>query len=908
MVTEVRLFGSPSYRVSGEWRPLPLDKRGALLALLAHEQDGWQRPRLAQLFWPGATPAQGRVNLRGLLARVKAADARLRLSLHDEWVRWPVHCDSREFREAVSEERWLDAVASSKAPLLDLELPEFGEVGAWMSLERCELEAMYQAAAVHAAEQLAAAGHFQQVESLWRRALERDPYEQAAVDAALRLARRFPQLGAPALRVLQRFTVRLHADLGVPPPEDLRRLAQELRASAPGAANRPAGRTPVIPGSPTPARAPPTSRAATLPAPTVPLVQRDVELAEVVNLFTASAERCVTIVGAGGSGKTQLALQAARQLSRSGIGDVWFVPLSGITAGDLLIPTVAHAVGVQVQGSTPVGDQLMAYLRHRKALLVLDNLEQLPSSGGWIASVLSACEHLRVLGTSRAPLVGAAGEIYELQGMHYPADETDPNFVEYDAVRLFLLRLRQARPKFTLAATDLPALIAVCRAVGGAPLGIELAAAWTSLLTLPEIAEALEAGISVRDQELQDVPARHLSLRTAFEHSWRLLTADEQRALAALSVFAGGFTSEAAELVSRSGPSVLTALLGWSLVRRSGAGRFDPHPLIRQFAANALAADSTSQETALSLHASYYAAHVDRLGRWFRGGAQQVRSLAGVADELGNVRTAWDYARRQQDQGLLEQFLPMFHLYEIRGLYQEGAENFRLSAAALPEKSTVRARCLTAQSVLLGRLGELEQSRLVVEESLSILADANETDGLTLLHLGVVEYLEGDVERASTTWKRTAYQAAKVGDAWSRAGAIGNLGLVAWRLGHTATARRLLRQRFSRGNETQDRWGDSMGHMILAELELELGDLTAAADHLNQGLHLARSIAQQPMLLKGLHLQGCLALSLGDQEAAATSFSECADSARALGDEAWLATALGELTALDRSAPAAARP
>lgn len=900
MHTEVRLFGSPSYRVADEWRPLPLDKRGVLLALLAHAEDGWPRTRLIKLFWPHATAAQGRVNLRGLLTRVRDVDPVQRLTLHGERLEWDVRCDTRDFRAAVVEERWLDAIGTYSAPFMrDMELTEVDEINAWIELERRELDNGFGLASDRAAEAFAAAGALQAVEDIWQKAIERDPFDETVVESALRLATRYSPLAVAALRLLDRFTTHMRDCLEAEPSSHVTRLGSGLRDNE---SLREAGIGPVPVTS---QRAPPPHhgvRRTGLPAAITPVVHRDVEMAQVANLLESAADRCVTIVGPGGIGKTQVALQTARHLATNAHTECWFVPLSGIDSDELIDTAVAQSTGVRLHGSTPAGKQLLAHFRDRSALLVLDNLEHLPGSAAFIEKLLEACPGVRILATSRAPLrSGAAdsiGETFALAGMSYPDDPNAPEFEEHDGVALFLLRARQATASFRLHQAERPDLITICRAVGGAPLGIELAAAWVGSLTLADIARALTTADNGLDRELLDVPTRHWSLRAAFDQSWRLLSATERSALAALSVFSGGFTAEAAEHVSASGPRTLAALVEWSLVQLVGQGRFDLHQLIKQFALQYLNADLATENAARDRHTQYYADLVAREGRWFRGGAAQVRALEVVYDDLANVRTAWEHARAERDAVALTSFLPMFHVYEIRGLYREGAETFGLSAAALPTRSKARALSLTGQSVLLGRQDRLAECRATIDESLAILDELGETDGLTLLHLGVLEYMEGDVEAAAATWKRTAAEAERLGDAWSRNGAVSNLGVLTWNQGDTTTARELFHEGMPQGPEQEDRWSLSMSLVNLGALDIQTGDLESAEAHLTAALSTATSISQQPMVLETHYQLGRLAIVKGDMSTAAEHFTRCADEAEASGDEHWLAAAREQLASL----------
>lgn len=900
MSIQVRLFGSPSFCLADQWLPLPLDKRGALLAMLAHSEEGWSRSRLAKLFWPTTSTGHGRVNLRALLARLRTLDIDADLSLVGERLAWHVTCDSREFRVAMREERWLDATSLSTAPLLrDMDLLETHEVSTWIDLERQDLEASYRLAVVRAADLLAGIGDLPRVVDLWRTAFERASFDEVSMESCLRLALRHAELSATALRLNDKFAARLNADFGIAPSTDLERLAQQLRSDVSAGTRLTDSRITADNMASLPAIG--TAKQRRLPAPVAPLVNRELEVAEIADLIRLPYNRAVVIVGPGGIGKTQLALQVARQLEASSRDGCWFVPLAGIESVELCAAEVARVVGVHLHGPASATSQLLAYFRDRVTLLVLDNLEQLPGSGAFIDGLLAHAPGLRILSTSRSPLPRTASTPFDLDGMPYPEDALDDRFNDYTAVRLFTMRARQTEPRFTLSEADRSALLAICRSVGGAPLGIELAAAWVGVLALGDIAEALEAGSNELDREFLDAPVRHRSLKAAFDHSWRLLNDTERRTTAALSVFVGGFTAEAAEQVTGCGPSVLATLLGWSLISRAGEGRFDLHQLVRQFAANELKVGAQEEAAVRRRHANYYTGLVEREGRHLKGGTSQVRALEVVANDLRNVRAAWAHALAERDDEALEKLLPMVHVFEIKGLYQVGLEAFAQSAAALPQWSIARARSLTAQSVLLGRVGRLEECRATVDQSLAILNSQDAYDGLTLLHLGVIEYLEGNVEAAGATWNRLVNEANKFGDSWSKAGAVSNLNVVARHRGDADTALAHVREGLELAEELHDIWGLNLGLVTAGEIALDLGDLVAADTYLRKALESARSIEQRPMVWEALLGLGMLAKQQGDAAAAIARFRECAATAKADGDESTLAIALKELHEMEGS-------
>jgi predicted ATPase len=330
-------------------------------------------------------------------------------------------------------------------------------------------------------------------------------------------------------------------------------------------------------------------------------------LASIDRMLDESDCRLLTLVGPGGVGKTRLALEAAaRRIDRYQHG-VHFVPLVGVPAPDLLAAAVAESLQFQVDSAhsaVPAGDQLVDYLRERATLLVLDNFEHLLDARDLLTELIEQAPRVDLLTTSRERLQVQSEWVLDLEGLEL--GNGNGHAGESAAVRLFVDRARQVDNGYTLSEQERPHVERLCRLVNGMPLGIELAAAWASTLPCSEIADEIERNLGFLETTMHDVPQRHRSLRAAFDQSWRLLLDDERRVFSQLAVFRGSFARDAAAAVARAGLTELHGLVSKSLVRRAELGRFELHELLRQYAAERLAAEHVELAEARERHARFY--------------------------------------------------------------------------------------------------------------------------------------------------------------------------------------------------------------------------------------------------------------------------------------------------------------
>ena len=337
--------------------------------------------------------------------------------------------------------------------------------------------------------------------------------------------------------------------------------------------------------TPTPADSPWQTNAAAvhisptqLPKPTTPFIGRQAEL-EAIQAQLANPDcRLLTLLGPGGMGKTRLAIEAATAQSGEYQDGIFFVPLVGLNSVHYIVPKIAETVQFSFAGQTTPQAQLFNYLRAKAMLLVLDNFEHLLTTptgnetiGGaeLIAELMRWAPEIKLLVTSRERLLLQGEWSYDVHGMHYPQpilggeyclDEDWERIAEYSAVSLFVSCARRAQANFALDSANIAAVLRICRAVEGHPLGIEFAATWVRTLSPAQIAAEIERDLNLLDTSIRDVEPRHRNLQVVFDHSWQLLSNEEQRVLMQLGVFQGSFTRAAAEAVAQANLLLLSPL------------------------------------------------------------------------------------------------------------------------------------------------------------------------------------------------------------------------------------------------------------------------------------------------------------------------------------------------------------
>ncbi len=469
-----------------------------------------------------------------------------------------------------------------------------------------------------------------------------------------------------------------------------------------------------------------------LPIALTPFVGRG-ELQEEIGARLVDPDyRLLTLLGPGGSGKTRLALESARQLVE-GPGQtcfpdgIFFVPLASIGNAAGIVPAIAQSVGLSFYGEGEPQAQLLGYLKLKKLLLILDNYEHLVGDVGLVVEILRAAPGVKVLVTSRVKLNLPAELLIPVPGMDYPSttSELAPQ-PQYGAVKLFLQCVRRVKPDFVLDADNNAAMIRICQLVQGMPLGILLATAWLNMLTPLEIADEIARSLDFLDVDWQEVPTRQKSMRGVFDHSWQLLNAREKAILCGFSVFVGGCTREAAYAVTAASLRDLLGLINKSQLSRTSNGRYEMHELLRQYTAERLAQQPADERNARERHSVYYA---ERLKRWEMAlkSSQQHQAIVEITDELENIRITVNWLLEHSEFTFLEHALNAIGIYfELLNRYQEGAALFQMVAEKAnvftsADGVRVRARAFGWQAFMTQQTGNFNLASDIIKESLSIL-------------------------------------------------------------------------------------------------------------------------------------------------------------------------------------------
>jgi len=517
---------------------------------------------------------------------------------------------------------------------------------------------------------------------------------------------------------------------------------------------------------------PPLRTRETVVAPNLPVqftsfVGRETDINDVREILTDN--RLVTLTGAGGVGKTRLAVQVAAQLGGGFGGGVWYVDLAPITDPDLVPVTVMRTLGLPDHPGSSTMDMLLRFVGGRRMLLVLDNCEHLlDACAELVVALLGACSAVTLMATSREP-IGVAGEVSWRVPSLSLADEAN---------KLFTDRAREVRPDFRLTDDNAPIAAEICRRLDGVPLAIELAAARVRVLSLTEIRDSLHDRFRLLTGGARTAVRRQQTLRASVDWSHALLTEPERLLFARLAVFMGGFDLHAAEAVAGSGDverfqvlDLLTLLVDKSLVvaeSTSGRTRYRLLETVRQYALEKLG-ESGDADTVRARHRDYYTSMAAMLDTPAPTGHE--RRLEQAENDIDNLRTAFAWSRENSDIGLASQLASSLQpLWLVRGRIREGLawcdaaltdQNARPSEVA----PAVRARALADKATLNAHMGVTDS----LEQALQALAIAREVDDPALLARALTacsSIAVYDPEMARPYFAEAIDLARSLGDGW----------------------------------------------------------------------------------------------------------------------------------------------
>ena len=645
-----------------------------------------------------------------------------------------------------------------------------------------------------------------------------------------------------------------------------------------------------------------------LPVQPTPFIGREREVAAARRLLEDPDAHVLTLSGPGGVGKTRLSLQIAVETLHEFRDGAFFVELAPIASADLVVSTIAKALGVQETANRSILDSLKDYLRDKRLLLVLDNFEHLIAAAAHVADLVGACQGVKVLVTTREPLHLRGEQQFAVPPMALPAPsgvESVEELTSYEAVRLFIDRAHAVKADFNIAGHNVHAIAQICRRLDGIPLAIELAAARSKVFSPQALLARLEHRLAVLIGGPRDLPPRLQTLREAIGWSHDLLLPDEQTLYRRVAVFVGGYTLTAAEAVVGR-PDVeletlagLTSLIDKSLLRPEEATDAEPRfrmlETIREYALGRLV-DVGEADEFRRRHAEYFLSFVEHAEPGLVG-ASQASWLDRIEKEHDNLRAAlnWLALRGPADHGLrLAGALRRF--WRARGYLSEGRERMAmlLSLSAAAARTASRAKALHGAGWLASQQGDYECARVLLEESLAIYRELDDPrgSGWALVDLGFLARYQGDYGTGQSSLEESLRLFKQTKDPEGAAYALGNLGLIVRDQGNYEEAEARLEASLALWSDLGDRFGYGWTLTALGMVARAQGRHELARARLEESLMVSRELGDRQNTANVLTALAALARDRGEYDTARTRLRESLGILKTIGDRRAIAFVL----------------
>ncbi|HZA96546.1 MAG TPA: tetratricopeptide repeat protein, partial [Burkholderiaceae bacterium] len=607
-----------------------------------------------------------------------------------------------------------------------------------------------------------------------------------------------------------------------------------------------------------------------LPYALTSFIGRENEITELSELLSTS--RLLALTGAGGCGKTRLAIELAKQRVHAYADGAWLVELAALTDGALVPQTVANVLSIKEKLGESLLDTIAQHLASRSLLLILDNAEHLIDACARLAeSLLQRCEQLVILVTSREQLRITGERTYRVPSLSVPNEEGDSTpkaITAYESARLLIERVRLHRPDFEVVPQNSAAIASICRRLDGIALALELAAPRVRIISIEELSRRLEKRFEVLSEGSRTALPRHRTLRALIDWSFDLLTEPERTMLQRVSVFAGGWTREAAEQVfgadapDRTGLlELLTSLADKNLIvveTHDGDTRYGILETVRDYARDRLL-ETSEQTQSQGRHLAYFLALAEK-ANGEKSDVTAARWLDVLDIELANFRSAlsWSIASHNDDTGV-RLALAVSWFWLVRGYITEGRHWFSatLGANGVQSNPATRGLALRAASLFAQRQDDHAAARRMAEEALEIATQTDDRRGIA--------------------------------DSWR------SLGVVAHSLAEYSSARNCYERALALFREMDDRCGTGLTLCNLGHMEVGAGHYDEAHVLLEESVALMRALDdwRLPHALMNL---GLATRAQGKLELARTLLDEALAGWRKMGDRAGVAQSLHNLS------------
>jgi predicted ATPase/DNA-binding CsgD family transcriptional regulator len=643
-----------------------------------------------------------------------------------------------------------------------------------------------------------------------------------------------------------------------------------------------------------PAEAEPAPHTAKRPLHNLPLelssfVGREREMSEVKELL--ADHRLLTLTGPGGCGKTRLALAVARNMVGGFEDGAWMVELASLADPALVTQTVASTLGVSEQLDRPLAEALVDHLEPKKLLLILDNCEHLVEACARLADILlRSCPQLRILATSREPL-GMAGETaWRVPSLSLPDPDQPPSaqqLTQYEAIRLFVDRAMSALLSFNLTDRNAPSVAQICWRLDGIPLAIELAAARVAVLSPRQIAARLDDRLHLLTAGNRTALPRQQTLRGTLDWSYELLSEPERTLLNRLSVFAGGWTLEAAEEVCAGDgiegyevADLLARLVAKSLVaaeEREGERRYRMLETVRQYAREKLL-ESGEADHVRSCHLAYFLSLAERAEPELEG-QHQGAWFDVLEEERDNLQAALEWSRTNEadaEEGL-RLGSALWRFWQLRGHGRAGREQLEklLTLAGSEVPAAVRVKAQNRLGYLALLQGDDGAAQSYVEDSLAEARELGDEEQIVqaLANLGELAEWRADYPRARSLLEESLALARELGDRpWWLCWVLARLADVARAEGDWERAVALCEDSRALARELQDRHGIARSLLGLARIAGTQGDHERALRLQKEALSLFRDLRDRTCMARCFEDLAWLASEQGRGERAARLF------------------------------------